>query len=277
MRLHAFIAALAAIPVLMGCATDDQDGPPADRPDSSVGHIHGLGVDPADGFLYVATHHGLFRVDGDSEPTRVADRWQDTMAFTITGPRRFLASGHPDVREDLPSQLGLIESTDAGQTWRPVALQGEADFHLLEQAQGILYAYDATSGELLATEDRKSFDPVVRAPLVSLAPDPDDPSSLLATTSRAELVSIDTEQGTVTAVSGPALAMIATHPSGALVGLDPHGAAHVRSQTDGDWVQLGEIGGAPAALLVTDERWFAATEDQVLESSDAGRTWTRVL
>ncbi|PRX43464.1 hypothetical protein B0I33_11582 [Prauserella shujinwangii] len=31
----------------------------------SLEHIHGLGVDPADGTLHVASHHGLFRVSGE--------------------------------------------------------------------------------------------------------------------------------------------------------------------------------------------------------------------
>lgn len=44
-----------------------------------LGHVHGLGVTPEDGDLYVASHFGVFRiVDGELE--RVADRWQDTMA-----------------------------------------------------------------------------------------------------------------------------------------------------------------------------------------------------
>jgi hypothetical protein len=36
------------------------------------------------------------------------------MGFTIVGPNRFLGSGHPDLRDDLPPLLGLIESTNRG-------------------------------------------------------------------------------------------------------------------------------------------------------------------
>ena len=50
-------------------------------------HVHGLGVNPADGALFVATHTGLFRAPrGELRATRVADRYQDTMGFTVTGP-----------------------------------------------------------------------------------------------------------------------------------------------------------------------------------------------
>ncbi len=81
-------------------------------------HVHGLGINQADGSLFIVTHTGLFRVGKDSrKAVRIADRYQDTMGFSIVGPNRFLGSGHPDAREQkLPPLLGLIESTDAGKT-----------------------------------------------------------------------------------------------------------------------------------------------------------------
>ena len=65
-----------------GCAKDTPATTPPVDEDTSVGHIHGLGVDPADDSLYVATHFGLFRVKSDGEPSRVADRYQDTIMAT---------------------------------------------------------------------------------------------------------------------------------------------------------------------------------------------------
>ena len=113
----ALTAVLLGTALLSGACAKDTPAttPPVDE-DTSVGHIHGLGVDPADDSLYVATHFGLFHVDESGRPSRVADRYQDTMAFTVVGPGHFLGSGHPDLREDLPAHLGLIESTDAGET-----------------------------------------------------------------------------------------------------------------------------------------------------------------
>ena len=79
-------------------------------------HVHGLGINPADDALFIATHTGLFRVAGDSRnAARVADRYQDTMGFSVVGPNRFLGSGHPDAREQgQPPLLGLIQSTRRG-------------------------------------------------------------------------------------------------------------------------------------------------------------------
>jgi hypothetical protein len=50
-------------------------------------HVHGLGVNPADGSLFIATHTGLFRVAKESRKAkRVGDRYQDTMGFSVIGP-----------------------------------------------------------------------------------------------------------------------------------------------------------------------------------------------
>ena len=77
-------------------------------------HVHGLGVNPADGALFVATHTGLFRAArGEMRAQRVGGRYQDTMGFAVVGPDRFLGSGHPDGHEQLPPFLGLIEVTVA--------------------------------------------------------------------------------------------------------------------------------------------------------------------
>ena len=99
------VAAAALTLLAAGCAEDRATDAPTGG-DTEVGHIHGLGIDPADDSLYVATHFGLFHVAEAGRATRVADRWQDTMAFTVVGPHHFLASGHPDLREDLPHTWG---------------------------------------------------------------------------------------------------------------------------------------------------------------------------
>jgi hypothetical protein len=272
------ISLLVTALFLSGCAAEEQDSsPPSPGDDQAVGHIHGLGVDPADDTLYVATHHGLFHVANSGAPRRVADRWQDTMAFTVAGPGHFLASGHPDLREDLPPHLGLIESTDAGETWQPLALQGEADFHILEQVGDDLYAYDATSGRLLVTQDRKSFEQVAQLPLLSITADPNESNTLLATTNEGELIEIDAHTGAAKELPGPLLVLLDTTPEGDIVGIDPAGTIQVSDDAGEAWTPQGQIGGQPAAFSITDGEWYAATQDQVFQSVDDGATWTRTL
>lgn len=87
-----------------------------------VALVNSLAVDPADGTLDAATHTGVFRVPASKPAARIACRYQGTSGFAIVAPRRFLASGHPDPRENKPGKLALIESSDAAQTWHPVSL-----------------------------------------------------------------------------------------------------------------------------------------------------------
>jgi outer membrane protein assembly factor BamB len=198
------------------------------------------------------------------------------MAFTVVGPGHFLGSGHPDLTEDLPAHLGLIESTDAGETWMPLALQGEADFHILEPAGDALYAYDATSGRLLRTEDRKSFDEVFQGPLISVAA-VDENVLLTATDGNGQLVSIDAKSGEARPRGGPIMMYLDTTADGTLAGIDPNGVVQVSSDNGRTWREVGSIGGQPAAFTISDQGWYAATETAVYQSPDDGVTWSRVL
>lgn len=277
-RTHLALAAVLLVAALAsgGCAEDTPaTAPPVDE-DTSVGHVHGLGVDPADDSLYVATHFGLFHVDHTGRPSRVADRYQDTMAFTVVGPGHFLGSGHPDLREDLPAHLGLIESTDAGETWTPLALQGEADFHILEPAGDSLYAYDANSGRLLRSEDRESFDEVFQGPLISVAA-VDESVPLIATNGNGQLVSIDAMTGETRELGGPRMMYLDTALDGTLAGVDPGGVVRVSTDAGRTWREVGSIDGRPAAFTISAQGWYVATETAVHRSTDDGDTWSRVL
>jgi hypothetical protein len=139
--------ACGAVLVLAGCGQQSTQTEAELRTfraqDAGPIHVHGLGVNPADGALFVATHTGLFRAaQGERRARRVAGRYQDTMGFAVTGPDRFLGSGHPDLREKLPPFLGLISSEDAGRSWRAVSLQGDVDFHVLEVSGRRIYGTD---------------------------------------------------------------------------------------------------------------------------------------
>jgi hypothetical protein len=79
------------------------------------------------------------------------------MGFTVIGPDHFLASGHPDGRDQLPPFLGLIESTAPGGD-KEVSLQGAMDFHVLETAGQRIYGFGADwetrEERLLVSDDR---------------------------------------------------------------------------------------------------------------------------
>jgi hypothetical protein len=86
-------ALLVAALGLVACGDDDSSGGSSSFA-AEAGHIHGLGVDPRDSALFIATHGGLFRAAPDSTtPVRVGASSQDTMASRSPAPVTSSARG----------------------------------------------------------------------------------------------------------------------------------------------------------------------------------------
>ncbi|WP_418960237.1 F510_1955 family glycosylhydrolase [Streptomyces tritici] len=241
-------------------------------------HIHGLGVDPADGTLYVATHEGVFTPDDAGNPRLVGTRKDDFMGFTVAGAGTFLASGHPAPGSGEPGNHGLIRSTDAGKTWKSASLQGEADFHSLDHAKGVIYGYDSTAGVLRMSEDGKSWQDRARLQALDFAVNPADPDQVAATT--ADGVARSTDGGARFAPGdGPGMEFLSWAAPDALFGVDFTGALSVSTDGGAGWTKTGTVpGGQPQALTAVDATHIlAATQDGVYESKDGGRTFTKRL
>ncbi len=242
-----------------------------------VVHVHGLGLNPKDGTLYAATHTGLFHILADGTAQRAADRYQDTMGFTVTGPDRFLASGHPDLEEmrqsHLPPLLGLLESTDAGRTWRPLSLRGLADLHAIRALHGRIYAYNSTAGTLIVSEDRKAWDTRSRIPLHDFVVSPAEPGLLLATGPTGLLRSSDGGR-TWELLDAPVLSLLAWETPDTLWGVMLTGAVYRSADVGMTWQQQGALAGPPAALLAADNVLYAALQSGgIYVSRDGGRNW----
>lgn len=273
--------------LVVGCGGDSDDSgqaPSAGAPrveDPGPVHVHGLGINPEDGALFVATHTGLFRAgEGERRATRVADRFQDTMGFTVVGPDRFLGSGHPDGREGLPPFLGLIESRDAGRTWEPISLLGERDFHVLEASRGRVYGFgsDFDTGEagLLVSDDGGgSWDErTPPEPLVSLAIDPQDPDRVVASGEQGLYLSSDAGRGWRPLDAGPAL--LAWPADGRLFAVAFDGNVARSGDAGRTWRRVGQIGGEPAAFEGADgeELYVALHDGTIKRSADGGASWS---
>jgi photosystem II stability/assembly factor-like uncharacterized protein len=196
------------------------------------------------------------------------------MAFTVVGPNRFLGSGHPDLDEDLPVHLGLIESTDAAESWSALSLQGEADFHALEAAPDLIVGYDSLTGRLLASADGKDWRPVAEGEVVDLAMNPSDPTSILATTPQGTVVEYSTEGAEQRPVDGtPPLVFLDWPEADLLAGLAPDGGIYVSDDAARTWRRVEGPAGDPQALDVAAGSWHVATSQGIFRSTDDGRTW----
>ncbi len=250
-------------------------------------HVHGLGVNPADGSLFVATHTGLFRAEaGKLRATRVAGRYQDTMGFTVVGKNTFLGSGHPDLREKLPPFLGLIRSTDAGQTWTPVSRLGKSDFHVLEAAGGRVYGYgsdfDTRRQQLLVSRDRgatwrqaklpeRPSPDIAQEALLSLAIDPRNAAHVIASGPRAVWRSDDEGRSWKLASTEPG--RLAWPEPETLYRVDGKGDTTVSADAGKTWRPLGNAGGPPAAFEMVSGQLLVALHDGTIKQSPDGKSW----
>lgn len=276
-RIVAAVCVLVAITA--GCSRDDGDTATSVSVDEpGVEHVHGLGIDPADGALLVATHFGTFRIEGGNA-SRVGSTYQDTMGFTVVGPNHFLGSGHPDVQgmqAGQPGLLGLIESTDGGESWDAVSLAGEVDFHALAYAHDRAYGWDATGGRFMVSNDLRSWTPRAAGALSSFAVDPTDEAHVVGASPDGLVGSVD-DGATWAPLEGPPLVYMSWHPDSGLWGVDADGGSHRSIDSGATWTSSGRLPGAPQALLATEDAVWAAADDDgrtgIYRSVDEGRSW----
>ncbi|MFI6010103.1 F510_1955 family glycosylhydrolase [Streptomyces sp. NPDC051243] len=242
-----------------------------------VSHVHGLGIDPADGRLYVATHEGVIAVSDTGKANRVGDT-ADYMGFTVVGPKTFLGSGHPAEGTDDHGNRGLIQSTDSGRTWKTLSLGCSTDFHSLKYAHHTVYGYDSTRGVLRVSTDRTTWDTRAELAALDIAVSPKDPDLVPATTEDGVARSTDGGR-TFGTGSGQVLAFLSWPAADALYGINLSGGLHRSTDSGATWKKAGTVpGGQPQALTALDGRHvLAATQDGVYESRDGGRTFTEHL
>jgi hypothetical protein len=268
------VAALLAVVVIVFLIGRDGDSDSATTSAGSpagMAHVHGLAVDPRDGQLLAGTHFGAFRVGEDGAVEQFGPT-QDFMGFTVAGPGHYLASGHPGAGQSGPGNLGLIQSTDGGESWETVSLEGKADFHTLKARHGRVYGH--SGGQLLVSEDGKTWDARASIPLADLAVSPEDPDTILVTTQQGLGVSTDGGRSFRGLPATPVLVLVTWTEEGTLVGVDPNGGVHMSEDGGTTWVERGSAGGQPAALTATEDQIFVATrEGDIVESDDGGTSF----
>ncbi|GAB2856994.1 F510_1955 family glycosylhydrolase [Nocardioides pacificus] len=274
-------AATLAVAVLAGCAAPGTDESSVIERNAAglpvvpeeAGHVHGMAVNPSDGQLYLGTHGGTLIVDGDTITT-VGDSTIDLMGFTVAGADHFYASGHPGPDDDLPNPVGLIESTDAGETWTPLSLTGESDFHTLGAAGGQVYGFN---GQLVGTNDGRTWTP--GAPDVapaSLAIDPELSSRVVATTQHGPALSTDSAATFTHLEDAPVLLFVAWPAPDQLWGVSPEGTVHHSGDAGKTWTEKGDVDAPAAFTAAANGTVVVATQTEILTSTDGAATFSPV-
>lgn len=269
------VAVVAAVLVVSGGGGGGAGQPAAEG--GGGGHVHGLGVNPADGAVFVASHNGLYRAaPGDAQARLVGPPGKDVMGFSIAGPNRFFGSGHPGDGENLPSSLGLILSTDAGRTFKPVSLLGEADFHVLRASGNRVYGFDSSNGRFTASRDGgRTWTELPEPPgtLVDLAIDPRDADGLIASTDSG--LSASSDAGRSWRRLGEQIALVAWAAPERLFTLDAEGRVAVSSDGGQSFRPTGQLSGEPVAFMAAgDDLYVALTDNRIMRSTDGGASWS---
>lgn len=277
-RLLTCVLPPLAAAVLVACGEGGAEPAPQATTSASAttlpAHVHGLGVDPADGALRIATHNGLFTALDGGGYEQVGERRDDFMGFSVTGPGSYIASGHPSQPGSGSPHLGLIRSATEGQDWEQVSLAGEADFHALRGSGRFVYGFNGLTGELLRSTDRgASWRPTTQVgPVIDLAIDPRDPQRVLASTEEGVQSSKDGGRSWERVERRPGLLAF----SGEEVILFDAAGGVRRGKPDGELEQVGRLPEVPAAVTAggSDDTLYAALADgRLLSSTDGGSSW----
>lgn len=263
---------------LSACSSQADSSAPTSNshPATAISHVHAITRDSASGVILLATHQGLFRLM-DQELTQVGPV-VDLMGFTTTDGQ-YLASGHPGSGAELPEPVGLIESTDQGQTWTVLSRGGESDFHALTASPERVIGFD---GQLRTSTDGRTWKTLTipSAPAdLAIAP---GTGTILATTEDGVLRS-DDDGATWEPMDTPQLiSLISWAGDETIVGAGIDGRLLTSTDTGNTWTAsdqpLGEItalgssitdDGATEALIVAD--------GAVLRTTNGGNTTEQLL
>jgi hypothetical protein len=270
-----FAAAVVAIVVL--AATSERGGTEPIGQVAAPGHIHGLGIDPGDRSLLIATHDGLFRAaEESSEVARVGDSDRDLMGFSVVGTDHFLASGHPGRElDELPPHLGLTESRDGGLSWESVSLLGEADFHVLRAQGRRVYGHNGADGRFMVSDNlgRDWSERTVPSEPVDLAVSPVAADHLIAATADGLQESRDAAR-TWRAVSEQR-GLLAWPQPDRLFLIELDGRTMLSNDGGRTFRPQGHVDGQPVAFTADGDRLYVALEDgAVMQSTDGGASFT---
>jgi photosystem II stability/assembly factor-like uncharacterized protein len=283
---------------LVACGSrDDGEAQPAGRSDRLVDFskkppfVNALDIDPRDGTLLLTTNRGFWRIDrksGTAKQVRgtVAARGRTSTIGTFlelkaTGPGRLIGSGHPDQAGKLPNFLGLIESNDAGRSWRVISRLGDADLHKIVLKHGKLYGFDAVLGAMLISADggrsfKEQFTP--RGLIIDFEVDPQDHERIFASTDGELYRSQDGGKSWRGAYRGEGIRLAWPAPESFYMA-EKDGTVRRSSDGGGTWKRVGSVPGEPYKFKDTgpEALLLALSDGTVMETGDGGRKWKQAF
>jgi photosystem II stability/assembly factor-like uncharacterized protein len=236
--------------------------------------VHGVARNPGDGKVYLATHQGLFRYD-KGVPVRVGPI-VNMMGFSIAGPDRFYASGHPGAGVNLPGPVGLMETLDAGKTWSVLSTGRWPDFHALTSSHKGVLGYDGVLRSSFDGEMWRQLAIAARPSSLAAAP---DGSRILATTASGVMLSTDEGSNWAPLHRSPPLLLTAWADNSTAAGVTGTGHLAVTTNAGATWTTAKARVGSAQAISASRTRHgtlevLVVTDSGIQRSLDSGASFT---
>ncbi|MGQ1795822.1 F510_1955 family glycosylhydrolase [Kocuria oceani] len=250
---------------------------------TAITHVHAITRDTVAGggagvgTILLATHEGLFHLQ-DGELTQVGPV-VDLMGFTVTPEGRYLASGHPGPGTDLPEPVGLIESTDQGETWQVLSRGGESDFHALAAGPDRVLGFD---GQLRTSSNGRTWDTLEIPSAPAALAINQSPGTILATTQNGVLRSTANSATWETLDTPQLMSLIAWADEETIVGAGIDGHLLTSRDAGETWTSsdqpVGEITALGASTTADGEiEALMVADTTVLRTTDGGNTTEQLL
>jgi photosystem II stability/assembly factor-like uncharacterized protein len=275
-----------------GCGSDGESPDSATNATGSGTDVLSIAIDPADGTLLAGGGPAFYRVKpGGKTPETAAGNistpkgrgtlTKDVVArFTADGT--IIASGHSG-EAALPAVLGLVKSTDEGETWEPVSGLGEADYHEIEIDGNRILAlrYEEPGRIPLSTDGGRTWEtreaPSVAAP-IDIAVNPGNRDQWAVSTDQGTFISANGGKSwrQWDTTFGPRIAWVKPD---ALYLAGKDGKVKVSPDAGKTWKEVGTIGAGPKEQTFSPkgELYASVAGGEIRRSADGGKTWTKVV
>jgi photosystem II stability/assembly factor-like uncharacterized protein len=166
-------------------------------------------------------------------------------------------------------------SSDAGKTWKNVSLSGEVDFHRLVALGKVAMGISSSNDHLLRSEDGgTTWADLGKSALYDIALAPGDASTVIGTTEKGLMRSIDAGKTFTTVKDAPLLALLSTTGM-KMIGADVYGKVFESTDAGLTWMNVGKLASQPSALAASGKQIAALVGTTVYLSTDAGKSFTR--
>ncbi len=273
------------------CGGSDAETASTTAPGSGT-DVLSIAIDPADGTLLAGGGPAFYRLKPGAKAPEAAtgniktDKGSGTLTKDVvarfTPDGAIIASGHSG-EASLPAVLGLVRSTDEGETWQPISGLGEADYHEIEIDGNRILAlrYEDPGMIQISSDGGKTWDtreaPSVAAP-IDIAVNPGNKDQWAVSTDQGTFISANGGKSwrQWDTTFGPRIAWVKPD---ALYLAGKDGKVKVSPDAGKTWNDAGAIGAGPKELTFSakGDLYASVAGGAIKRSSDGGKTWTEVV